>query len=603
MPFALQGKVRWPRLKFVTRCPGRRAGWFRLSTEVLGSTGWRYGTFALLSLSFGFLTLLPVGLYQYFTQSVLSLDETTAPLFIQSLLILGALVAVTLFVSGMVSALGEEWISANLESSLRRTVLLHLHSVPLEKLDGIQRGKWLQGMTDSLARVEAYLGTGFPRQLRQGGILVGISVLFFHFSGWFGLIPLASAAVVVVLGIFLQRGTSDLFSGLRNLRGDMAQMLLESVEGARSIRSQGAGPFIQRKFEGKLSEVRSRRLRVARSLGGLWGGNQLAGHVFILICLVAITFALRKGELTLMEALVYPFFVGLFYEAVHKLLLSRIEWNQFRSEANRLSEILYAEDDGKTAAACCPTKDFTEASILDFKNFEVGFKRKALAGPFDLRLTRGEVVALSGQTGCGKTVLLQTLAGLRPSLAGEIRVSGVTGLLSDSRSGGEKGLPPGICAFVEQTPYLFEGTLRENLVFNNPARNSDTMLWATLERVGLYDFAQVAGGLEFRLKDSGCNLSVGERYRVGLCRALLLGRPFLFLDEPFGALDSATLNGVVATLNVRKRDMGILMATSHPIPKNLQVDQQIEFGVFVTCQNGFEFAPLAPMSGESAQLI
>ena len=129
-------------------------------------------------------------------------------------------------------------------------------------------------------------------------------------------------------------------------------------------------------------------------------------------------------------------------------------------------------------------------------------------------------------------------------------------------------------AYVEQHPYLFEGTLRENLVLGEENPPEDRELLECLENVGLNTLFAEREGLESQIQDRGRNLSVGERYRVGLCRAMLLKRPFLLLDEPFAALDEESVRKVEDCLNRLRRSMGIALVT-HLVPDDLGVSGMI----------------------------
>jgi ABC-type transport system involved in cytochrome bd biosynthesis fused ATPase/permease subunit len=176
---------------------------------------------------------------------------------------------------------------------------------------------------------------------------------------------------------------------------------------------------------------------------------------------------------------------------------------------------------------------------------------------------------------------LEALAGLRPAQAGSavFRDSYSVPQWESVVANDGLRLPIGPCAFVEQHPYIFEGTLRENLTFGNSTRPSDAILWEALEHAGLYRFATQYGGLDHFLHDRGRNLSEGERYRIAMCRALLLRRPFLLLDEPFAALDEVSISLIARTLNRHKIDAGIVMVT-HYVPNGLELNGGLNFGKF-----------------------
>jgi len=136
-------------------------------------------------------------------------------------------------------------------------------------------------------------------------------------------------------------------------------------------------------------------------------------------------------------------------------------------------------------------------------------------------------------------------------------------------------LPVGACAYVEPRPFLFDGTLRENLTFGNTERLSDAVLWDFLERTGLYEFTRERGGLDAPLGEFK-KFSESDRFRLSLCRALLTKRPFLLLDEPFRGLDDSTIGTIAATLEFQKKYSGVILITQS-VPLALSVDGLFSF--------------------------
>jgi ABC-type transport system involved in cytochrome bd biosynthesis fused ATPase/permease subunit len=135
--------------------------------------------------------------------------------------------------------------------------------------------------------------------------------------------------------------------------------------------------------------------------------------------------------------------------------------------------------------------------------------------------------------------------------------------------------PPFLCAFVEQQPYLFVGTIRENITLES-ATIGDPDVWRALDEVGLCEVVERRGGLDQVLADRGRNLSVDQQYRLALCRALVCGRPFLLMDEPFAALDLQSVDRVVVALQAeRAKGTGVLLIT-HLLPPNLEADCIVE---------------------------
>lgn len=564
---------------------------FQLCTELVREGGLRYLWFVLISISCGLAWLLPAQLLRWFTAHAARLDPGTLKSFLWSMSLRGAGIALLLFASILTSTLAREWFRLSIESELRLRVMRRIHRLPLSVLDSAQRGDWLTRMTGDLMQVEGFLTSAIPDQLQQAATGVGAAAILVKHSGPLSLIPLAAGLAMGVLNLRVQRRLAPVLGDLRSLHGRVVQRLIESLEGVRTIRAQSAEAEVEGRFEERLDEIRAKSMRMVRTLGALLGANELIGQVLITACLTAVGWALGQGRLGAADMLAYPFFLGMFCASVQRLTGAAYTWNRFLAEGGRLGQLLHGPG---TPAVRTPVSDLPGAPVLVVRALIAGHEGSPVVGPLDLRLETGRLFGITGPSGCGKSTLLEVLSGLRPPLAGRAlvttahRVDGATSTGADGAAtaagdgpvtGTTKVQPvaAGWCALVEQRTYIFEGTLRDNLLLGNRRAVTDTELWQRLGETGLTEFAASYGGLDHQLRDRGANLSEGERYRIALCRALLLGRPFLLLDEPFAALDPRSIEIIVDTLHREKRSKGVLVVTHH-FPEQIRFDGIVELG-------------------------
>lgn len=174
----------------------------------------------------------------------------------------------------------------------------------------------------------------------------------------------------------------------------------------------------------------------------------------------------------------------------------------------------------------------------------------------DLTIRQGEHIAVLGKSGTGKSTLALLLRGdLTPS-GGSISVGGTT----CSALGNDAARYFGV---IQQSTYLFNTTLRDNLLIADP-HASDATLLDTLSRVGLDSLLQhLPEGLDTMVDEAGLRFSGGERHRIALARILLQDVPIVILDEPMVGLDPATEHQVLSTLFDVLRDKTLIMVTHH----------------------------------------
>jgi ABC-type multidrug transport system fused ATPase/permease subunit len=186
--------------------------------------------------------------------------------------------------------------------------------------------------------------------------------------------------------------------------------------------------------------------------------------------------------------------------------------------------------------------------------FGYGGEHDVLHG-LDLAVAPGEIVAVCGSTGAGKTSLLNLLPRFYDPTGGHVRVGGV-----DTRDVALAELRRDV-ALVTQRPVLFSVPLRENLTAGREDANWDDVL-AACEAAGVDAFVdELPHGYDTLIGERGINLSGGQRQRVALARALVTGARVVVLDDPLSAVDTLTERRLVQRLRPALEGRTVLIAT------------------------------------------
>jgi ABC-type multidrug transport system fused ATPase/permease subunit len=170
----------------------------------------------------------------------------------------------------------------------------------------------------------------------------------------------------------------------------------------------------------------------------------------------------------------------------------------------------------------------------------------------------GEVVALAGPSGWGKSTLFSVLLGLTPEWSGSIAVGDVP--LADMEPDAWRAQ----IAWVPQRPHLFARSVAENVRIGRPTA-SDDAVWAAIAAADLEQVvARLPKGIETILGHEGAGLSVGERQRVALARAFVRDAPLLLLDEPTANLDGRTEERVLTAVHRLMAGRTVMIAAHRP---------------------------------------
>jgi ATP-binding cassette subfamily C protein CydC len=184
----------------------------------------------------------------------------------------------------------------------------------------------------------------------------------------------------------------------------------------------------------------------------------------------------------------------------------------------------------------------------------------------DLEVRTGERLLVTGPSGAGKTTLAHVLVRFL-DYSGSYTIGGVE---ARTLAGEDLRLAVGLC---EQTPYLFDESIRQNLLFARDASTDDD-LWAVLARVGLDDWARERGGLDARVGDRGVAVSGGQAQRIALARALLADFPVVVFDEPTAGVDPAASDALLTDLLSAAAGRTVVLVSHVEVPAGL-VDRAV----------------------------
>ena len=264
----------------------------------------------------------------------------------------------------------------------------------------------------------------------------------------------------------------------------------------------------------------------------IWGGIA-AANVFVVLALFGRLFP----RITSMHAQVH-----------------HLNWNiQAVAVVRALQAAAEAQAERKDPPGAAQKLNIDLPAELAVSGLEVKFgERKALDG-IDLHLPMPGLVAVVGSSGAGKSTLVHTMLGLTEASAGSIRL-GAYDFASAPLSAWRRAI-----GYVPQETILFHASVRQNLIFTNPAA-SQADVEAAARRAHAHDFIMaLPEGYDTIVGDQGMKLSGGQRQRLGIARALLADPVLLVLDEAMSALDAESEREILYTLEDLRKQIGILV--------------------------------------------
>ncbi len=333
--------------------------------------------------------------------------------------------------------------------------------------------------------------------------------------------------------------------------------LSELLNGIKPIKANSSGDFFFRRYESAsqlFSDIMPRFSIVMISPKYVLEILAFGGILFI-------TLALYVQSGNIQEAL--PL-LSLYAVAGYRLLpalqkafaaLTKIRHN--RPVLDKLyDDLVYTLQMEAKGPTSIPTLSFRQEIRLRQVNFGYEEEKEALFNNFDLVIPKGQVVALVGATGSGKTTLIDLIVGLLQPSAGQIEIDGQALTREYVAAWRQK------IAYVPQQVFLFDDTVLNNIVVPSDGQTVDLERAQVAARMAsLYDFIEneMPQGFATVIGDKGIRLSGGQRQRLGLARALYRNPEVLFLDEATSALDNITEESIVQALDNLPTDLTLII--------------------------------------------
>ncbi|ELQ6106344.1 cysteine/glutathione ABC transporter permease/ATP-binding protein CydD [Cronobacter turicensis] len=449
----------------------------------------------------------------------------------------------------------------HIRARIRQQVMNRLQEAGPAWIQGKPAGSWATLILEQIDDMHDFYARYLPQMALAASVPLLIVLAIFPYNWAAALILLCTAPLIPLFMAMVGMGAADAnrrnFQALARLSGNF----LDRLRGMETLRLFNRGAAETHNIQAASQDFRQRTMEVLR-LAFLSSGV-LEFFTSLSIALVAVYFGFSYlGELNfghygtgvtlfagfLALILAPEFFqplrdLGTFYHAKAQAIGAADSLKTFLE-----TPIQHAEKGALELPGCEPIS--LEAQGLTI----LSPQGKRLAGPLNFTLPAGKRVALVGQSGAGKSSLLNLLAGFLP-YEGSLRVNGVE-LRELEPDSWRRQL-----SWVGQNPQLPAGTLKENVLLADPEA-SDAQLQAALDKAWVSEFLPLlAQGVDTPVGDQSSGLSVGQAQRVAVARALLTPCRLLLLDEPSASLDAGSERRVMQALETASLAQTTLMVT------------------------------------------
>jgi ATP-binding cassette subfamily C protein CydD len=424
-------------------------------------------------------------------------------------------------------------LAAEVKMDLREKLIGSFAGNPLQASIQGQSGKKVSLLLDAVDELDGYFSKYIPQMIQSYIIPLLLLIVIFSQHWVTGVIILITAPFIPVFMALVGIKTKEKADRQMEKLSQFSGTFLDVLQGLTTLKLFGQAEQQKQTIQKSSLDFRDATMEVLKS--AFLSSLMLEYISMLSMGIIALEIGLRLvvfDSLTFFTAFFVMILVPDFFNMLKDFGSAFHTGRGSAAAANRLSVQLEKEE---PAVEWGEGILVNEPPLLTLKGLSFQYGEDFKLGPVDAEIPPYSQIAIVGKSGSGKTTLLHSIAGLLPPMSGNVLVNGVPREKVDEKSWFEQ------LSYISQNPYLFAGTIKENITIGAGRETTDEEIWRASEKAGISDMVlALKRGLDTPIGEAGRGLSGGEKQRIALARAFLKQPSVILFDEPTTGLDLQT---------------------------------------------------------------